>query len=191
MRGPVIPLSSLQLRKLIRRSFSTLPNSLSTSQPPPPALPLHRPEFVSSYSFARAQFLCFPIRAELLSTELQKDPDAEPLPLPKRLDLSFSHIAISPTLLLATLNVSPDAGRAGLDFFKWVKSRPGFQPSDDVYSYFVDYFGRRKDFKATHEILMDGRGVAGIKSLEALVDRLVRAGRPTHAVALFERMESD
>ncbi|KAL6497336.1 hypothetical protein OROGR_029265 [Orobanche gracilis] len=221
MRKPIIPLSSLQLRKLLRRSFSTLPNSLSTSQQPPPAPAplLHRPEFVFSHSFTRAQFLCFPFRhfssdadktaassinenperfgdavksiAELLSSELQKDPDAEPLPLPRRLDLSFSHVAISPTLLLATLNVSPDAGRAGLDFLKWAKSRPGFQLSDEVYSYFVDYFGRRKDFKATHEILMDGRGVAGIKSLEALVDRLVRAGRPTHAVALFERMEND
>ncbi|KAL0318837.1 UNVERIFIED_CONTAM: Pentatricopeptide repeat-containing protein PNM1, mitochondrial [Sesamum angustifolium] len=78
-----------------------------------------------------------------------------------------------------------------LDFLKWVKSRPGFQASDEVYSYFVDYFGRRKDFKATHEVLVDGRGVTEVKSLEALVDRLVRAGRPTQAVALFESMEKD
>ncbi|KAL7157017.1 hypothetical protein ABFS83_02G048900 [Erythranthe nasuta] len=129
--------------------------------------------------------------AELLSTELQKNPEVEPLPLPKRLDLSFSHITVSPKLLHATLNASPDAGRMALDFLKWAKSRPDFQPSDELYSHFVDYFGRRKDFKATHEVLVDGHGVAGVKSFEALVDRLVRAGRPTQTVALFERMVKD
>ncbi|KAK6123134.1 hypothetical protein DH2020_043130 [Rehmannia glutinosa] len=197
---------------------NSLNHHLSTSRPPS-APPLHRPEFLPYAAFTRAHFLRFPIRhfssetdntdassenenpekigeeeksiAELFSNELQKNPDAEPLPLPKRLDLSFSHITVTPTLLLATLSISPDAGRMALDFFKWAKSRPDFQPTDEVYSYFVDYFGRRKDFKATHEILVDGHGVTGIKSLEALVDRLVRAGRPTHAVALFERMEND
>ncbi|GER40145.1 pentatricopeptide repeat-containing protein [Striga asiatica] len=181
--------------------------------------PLNRLDFVSPRSFTGTHSLYFSIRhfssnaddggsssdnekppqigeeeksiAELFSSELQKDQDWEPLPLPKRLDLSFSHITISPTLLLATLNISPDAGRAALDFLKWVKTRAGFQPSDEVYSYFIDYFGRRKDFKATHEILVDGRGVAGMKSLEALVDRLVRAGRPTQVVALFKKMEND
>ncbi|KAK6148630.1 hypothetical protein DH2020_019542 [Rehmannia glutinosa] len=200
---------------------NSLNHHLSASRPPPPpaAPPLHRPEFLPSAAFTCARFPCFSIRhfssetdntdassdnenpekigeeeksiAELFSSELQKNPDAEPLPLPKRLDLSFSHITVTPTLLLATLNISPDAGRMALDFLKWAKSRPDFQPSDEVYSYFVDYFGRRKDFKATHEILVDGHGVTGIKSLEALVDRLVRAGRPTHAVALFDRMEKD
>lgn len=127
----------------------------------------------------------------MFSDELQKNPEAEPLPLPKRLDLSFSHVQVAPAMLLHTLNNSPDAGRMALDFLKWAKCRPGFESSDEVYSYFVDYFGRRKDFKATHEVLVDGLGVAGVKSLETLVDRLVRAGRPTHAVALFERMEKD
>ncbi|KAL3640510.1 hypothetical protein CASFOL_015478 [Castilleja foliolosa] len=203
------------------RSFSTLPNNyLSTARSPPAAASFTRPENFSAHSFTRAaRFLSFPIRqfsstadnaasgsinenpktigeeeksiSGLLSSELQKSPDAEPLPLPKRLDLSFSHIRISPTLLLTTLNASPDAGRTALDFLKWAKSRPDFKPSDKVFSYFVDYFGRRKDFKATHEILADAHGVAGVKSLEALVDRLVRAGRPTQAVALFERMEKD
>ncbi|KAL2462022.1 Pentatricopeptide repeat-containing protein PNM1 [Abeliophyllum distichum] len=129
--------------------------------------------------------------AESISSELLKDPDSEPLPLPQRLDLSFSHIILTPSLLLTTLNISPDAGRSVLDFLKWAKSRPDFQPTDEVYSYFVAFLGRRKDFKATHEVLVDGRGIAGSKSLEALVDRLVRAGRPTQTVALFERMEND
>lgn len=79
-----------------------------------------------------------------------------------------------------------------LDFLNWAKSRPDFESSDEVYSYFVDYFGRRKDFKATHELLVDDRGgVPGVKCFEALVDRLVRAGRPTQAVALFDKMEKD
>ncbi|KAK4436960.1 Pentatricopeptide repeat-containing protein PNM1, mitochondrial [Sesamum alatum] len=195
------------------------PTHLSACRPPPPPAPsLRRQEPFSSYAFSSAHFQGLSIRlfssqtgntaggstnessekvgegksiAELLSNELLKNPDAEPLPLPKRLDLSFSHITVSPELLQETLNVSPDAGRMALDFLKWARSRPGFQPSDEVYSYFVDYFGRRKDFKATHEVLVDGRGVTGVKSLEALVDRLVRAGRPTQAVALFESMEKD
>ncbi|KAG6404078.1 hypothetical protein SASPL_136316 [Salvia splendens] len=129
--------------------------------------------------------------AKLFSDELQKNPDSEPLPLQKRLDLSFSHVRISPAMLLSTLNLSPDAGRMALDFLKWAKSRPGFEPSDEVYSHFVAYFGRRKDFKATHEVLVDGLGVAGVKSLEALIDRMVRAGMPSQTVALFERMEKD
>lgn len=127
----------------------------------------------------------------MLADELQKSPDAEPLPLPKRLDLSFSHVKIAPAVLLATLNLSPGAGRVALDFLRWAKSRPGLEVNDEVYSYFVHYFGRRKDFKATHELLLEGRGVAGVMSLEALVDRMARAGRSSQTVALFERMEKD
>ncbi|CAI9754392.1 unnamed protein product [Fraxinus pennsylvanica] len=129
--------------------------------------------------------------AESLSSELLKDPDSEPLPLPQRLDLSFSHITVTPSLILNTLNISPDAGRGIIDLLKWAKSRIGFKPTDEVYSYFVDFFGRRKDFKATHEVLVNGHGIAGSKCLEALVDRLVRAGRPAQTVALFESMEKD
>ncbi|XP_057804996.1 pentatricopeptide repeat-containing protein PNM1, mitochondrial [Salvia miltiorrhiza] len=188
---------------------------------PPPSPPLHRPQFLSSNAFSagRRQWLSIrnfssqtddppaaanPLKqnpenpgdhedsvVKLFSDELQKNPDAEPLPLQKRLDLSFSHVQISPAVLLSTLNMSPDAGRMALDFLKWAKSRPGFEPTDEVYSYFVDYFGRRKDFKATHEVLVDGLGVAGVKSFESLVDRMVRAGRPSQTVALFERMEKD
>ncbi|KAL8527376.1 hypothetical protein ACS0TY_005295 [Phlomoides rotata] len=224
MRKPTIPLTALQLRKVLYlRCFTTLHNSsthhLSVSPPAPPP-PLYLRESLSSYTFYSSPFQWDSFRnfssqtdntlatsvnespekigeeeensiAELFSNELQKKPDAEPLPLPKRLDLSFSHVTISPTVILATLNISPDAGRMALDFLKWAKSRPDFQPDDEAFSYFVDYFGRRKDFKAAHEVLVDGRGVIGVKCLEAHVDRLVRAGRPTQAVALFERMEKD
>lgn len=210
MRKPTLPLTPLQLRKLLR-CFSAQPTFL---HPPPPLL---RPFSASNsavssphiFSQQRSSFRIFSSLtndsgsfnnaekneeevknvAEDLSAELLKTPDEEPLPLPQRLDLSFSHIAITPALILATLNISPDAGRAALDFFKWAKSKPDFHPGDEVYSYFIDYFGRRKDFKAANEVLVDGCGEAGIKCLEALVDRLVRAGRPTHVVALFDRME--
>lgn len=220
MRKPSIPLTALHLRKVLYlRYFTTLHNSpthrLSVSPPPPPP-PFYLRESLSSHTFYRSPFSFRNFSsqtdnaasvnenpekigreeeeksiAELLSNELKKNADAEPLPLPKRLDLSFSHVTVSPTVILATLDISPDAGRTAIDFLKWAKSRPDFQPDDEVFSYFVNYFGRRKDFKAIHEVLVDGRGVVGVKCLEALVDRLVRAGRPTQAVALFERMEKD
>ncbi|XP_073145704.1 small ribosomal subunit protein mL104 (rPPR9) [Henckelia pumila] len=214
MRKPTLPLTPLQLRKLLCCFSAQL------HQPPlPPPPPLLRPfpastSTVSSPHFFSPRHSSFRLFSSLtndsgsfnnaekneeenknvaqdLSAELLKTPDEEPLPLPQRLDLSFSHIAITPALILATLNISPDAGRAALDFFKWAKSKPDFHPGDEVYSYFVDYFGRRKDFKAAHEVLVDGCGEVGIKCLEALVDRLVRAGRPTHVAALFDRMEED
>lgn len=55
----------------------------------------------------------------------------------------------------------------------------------------MDYFGRRKDFKATHDVLIDAIGLIGRKTLESMVDRLVRAGRPTQTVAFLENMEKD
>ncbi|EPS61302.1 hypothetical protein M569_13492 [Genlisea aurea] len=131
--------------------------------------------------------------AKLISDELRKNRqgEGEVLPLAKRLDLSFSHVTVTPALLLATLNISPDAGRTVLDFLTWAKSRPGFSPTDEVFSYYVNYFGRRKDFKAAHEVLADNREAVGVKCFEAIVDRLVRAGRPNKAVELFDRMEAD
>jgi len=55
----------------------------------------------------------------------------------------------------------------------------------------VDYLGRRKDFKAAHNVLIDGRGVSGAKTLESAVDRLVRAGRPSQVISFFKKMEKD
>lgn len=129
--------------------------------------------------------------SQILSSELLKDSDLESLSLQQRLDLSFSHLNLTPSLILNTLNQCPDAGRTVLDFLKWVNSRPNVAVNDEVFSYFVNYFGRRKDFKAAHDVLVDGIGKTGSKCFESLVDRLVRAGRPTHAVALFEKMEND
>lgn len=78
-----------------------------------------------------------------------------------------------------------------LGFHQWLVTEAGFKHTDETISFFVDYFGRRKDFKATHEMLLDGKDVIGSRSLESMVDRLVRAGRPTQVVGFFERMETD
>lgn len=129
--------------------------------------------------------------SQSLSSELVKELDAESLSIPQSLDLSFSHVNLTPSLILTTLNLSPDAGRTVLGFFKWVKSKESFKVDDEVVSCFVDYFGRRKDFKAAQDVLIDGIGLTGRKTLESMVDRLVRAGRPTQTVAFFENMEKD
>lgn len=105
--------------------------------------------------------------------------------------MSYSHIELTPALILSTLNLSPNAGRSILGFFKWVSSRSNFDVTDETVSYFVEYFGRRKDFKAVNEILESSRGFGGDKTLEACIDRLVRAGRPTQVVSFFDTMEKD
>ncbi|KMS97557.1 hypothetical protein BVRB_5g125810 [Beta vulgaris subsp. vulgaris] len=128
------------------------------------------------------------LSSELLT--LSETPDS--LSLSQRLDLSFSHITLSPNLILQTLNNSPHAARSAFDFFKWVSSKsPQFQLTDEVLSFFVDYFGRRKDFKIIHDVLVGGNGVIGFKTFASSIDRLVRAGRATQAVSFFDRMEKD
>ncbi|CAH9095737.1 unnamed protein product [Cuscuta epithymum] len=129
--------------------------------------------------------------SRLLSAELLKDPEVETLPVLQRLDLSFSHVTLSHPLILATLNGCPDAGRSVLGFLDWIKSRPNFELDDGVYSYVVDYLGRKKDFKAAHDVLVGGRGVIGAKTLESMVDWLVRAGRPSQTVSFFEKCEKE
>ncbi|GAB2269838.1 Pentatricopeptide repeat-containing protein pnm1, mitochondrial [Dionaea muscipula] len=130
--------------------------------------------------------------AQSLSAELLKFAEFESLSLPQRLDLSFSHITVTPSLILQTLNISPDARRTAFDFLKWVSSRtPRFELTDEVYCFFVDYFGRKKDFKVIHDVLVDGKGVIGPKCFAACIDRMVRAGRPKDAVSFFDRMEKD
>ncbi|PIN00139.1 hypothetical protein CDL12_27358 [Handroanthus impetiginosus] len=186
MRKPTFLLTAFHLRKLLLRCFSTKPNSLRhhLSPSPPPSSPAPQLHHLTDNNASSVNQNTEKIEeekriAECLSSELLKSPDAEPLPLPQRLDISFSHLSITPALILATLNIP------------LMRAVPELQPRDEVYSYFVDYFGRRKDFKADHNVLLDGRVVVGSKSFEALVDRLVRADRPTQTVALFERMEKD
>lgn len=211
MPRPSTPLTPLQLRHLFLRCFfssSSAPSpllhqQLSLSKPssflspnlPPKSLPLN-PFSVSSLKLFSSVTENTQNEEEIisssLSSELLKESGSEgSISLPQRLDLSFSHIKLTPTLILSTLNLSPDAGRTALGFHKWVFSRPNFEPTDEIISYFVNYFGRRKDFKATHEVLVDSRGVAGAKTLESSIDRLVRAGRPSQVVSFFDTMEND
>ncbi|KAF5185786.1 Pentatricopeptide repeat-containing protein pnm1 protein [Thalictrum thalictroides] len=126
-----------------------------------------------------------------ISNELLKDPTQESLSLTQRLDHHFPNFEPTPSILLQVLNQSPDAGRNVLDLHKWVSTHLGFKHDDETYSYLVEYFGRRKDFKVIHEILVDGRGITGPKTFASSVDRLVRAGRDVQTVAFFEKMEKD
>ncbi|XP_031372830.1 pentatricopeptide repeat-containing protein PNM1, mitochondrial [Punica granatum] len=129
--------------------------------------------------------------AHALSAELLESPDADPLSVSRRLALNFSHLTPTPPLVLSALNLSPEAGRTVLGFYDWLAQNPNFAHTDETASYFVDYFGRRKDFKATHDLLSNAKGIAGLKTLNCAIDRLVRAGRPVQAVGFFERMERD
>nr|GEV72778.1 pentatricopeptide repeat-containing protein PNM1, mitochondrial [Tanacetum cinerariifolium] len=130
--------------------------------------------------------------AESISNELTKhNPDDQPIPFTQSLDLSFTHVTLTPTIIHQTLNLSPLAGRTSLHFLKWVSSKPGFQLTDQVLSLFIEYLGRRRDFKAAHEVLVQYKDLAGDKCFEKVTERLVRAGRANMAVRLFEKMEME
>ncbi|KDP31371.1 hypothetical protein JCGZ_11747 [Jatropha curcas] len=198
------PLYSLQLRRLLHHYCIS---------PPPPLSSLTQPNFSSHFAptnlhkFPLLPFsLCKPFSsqtlkpnndpdpiAQSLSAELVKSPDTDSLAISQRLNLNFSHIAnsITPSLVLQTLNLSPEAGRTVLGFHQWLVTAACFKHTDETISFFVDYFGRRKDFQSTHELLLYGKSVIGSKSLESVVDRLIWAGRPTKVVGFFDRMEKD
>ncbi|KAI3717728.1 hypothetical protein L1987_69515 [Smallanthus sonchifolius] len=195
MLRPSPPSTASHLRILLRRRHFSSP-------PPPPSHPIFHPQKPSHpkpYSHFTPFFPKFfssqtPIQdshqiAESISHELITTPNDQSVPLPNRLDLTFSHITLTSTIILTSLNLSPTAGRTALDFHKWVSTRPDFKLTDESLAHFIAYFGRRNDFKATHEVLVASKGISGVKTFECFVDRLVRAGRPTQAVALFEKME--
>ncbi|KAK7849450.1 small ribosomal subunit protein mL104 (rPPR9)-like [Quercus suber] len=144
--------------------------------------------FLSSYfqSFSSSPFSDDPISLSV-STELFNNSNSE------RLHRKFSHISPTPSLVLSTLNLSPEAGRAVLGFHQWLLSNPNFTHSDETVSFFVDYFGRRKDFKAVNELLSSSHLslLLGPKTLHSAIDRLVRAGRPADTVSFFEKMERE
>ncbi|KAM7254239.1 hypothetical protein ACFE04_031921 [Oxalis oulophora] len=72
-----------------------------------------------------------------------------------------------------------------------VSENPNFTHSEETLSFFVDYFGRRKDFKAIDDLVTSNLHVAGFKCFQSLANRFIKAGRPTHVVGLFEMMERD
>ncbi|XP_021727209.1 pentatricopeptide repeat-containing protein PNM1, mitochondrial-like [Chenopodium quinoa] len=191
----------LHLRHFSSSPFHSPPPSLTSLKPhfSSPSLTHHHnhhlpflfPFYLRSFSSEPSQNndeIALSLSSELLKPSQQPDS----LSLSQRLDLSFSHITLSSQLILQIINNSPYAGRSAFDFFKWVSSKSDhFQLTDEVFSYFVDYFGRRKDFKIIHDVLVDGNGVVGTKTFAASIDRLVRAGRATQAVSFFDRMENE
>ncbi|KAM0009541.1 putative tetratricopeptide-like helical domain superfamily [Helianthus debilis subsp. tardiflorus] len=199
MHRPSPPLMAAHLRSLLRRRHFSSPPPPSSPAPPLQSIHPQKPYFISTpsaHSFPKFFSSQTHIQdsqhiAQSISHELLKDPNDQSTPLPNCLDLSFSHITLNPNIILTALNLSPDAGRTALAFHKWVSTRSDFELTDESLAYFVEYFGRRKDFKATHEVLVASKEISGAKTFEAVVDRLVRAGRPTQVVALFEKMEID
>ncbi|KAF4382080.1 hypothetical protein F8388_001225 [Cannabis sativa] len=213
------PLQSLQLRRLLLRnlfssssclssssSFIRKPHLLTSSELTPASSPFRHYQptpstfhFLSLPQIHLSRFFSSSSEtlidqdqiAQSLSSELVKDPETEPLPIVERLTLGFSHIVPTPPIVLAALNLSSEAGRTVLGFNEWLISNPKFDHSDESLSFFVDYFGRRKDFKVIHDVILSGQGVAGPKTLASAIDRLVRAGRPTQTIAFFEKMERD
>lgn len=199
------PLTSLHLRHLLRHYHLSSPPAAAfslhfnpTYLPKIPALPF----CLSQRPFSSSQTLNpntiespDPAIVQSLSTEISRDPNTDPLSISERLHLSFSHLtknnALTPSLVLQTLKLSPDAGRTVIEFHNWLIKDADFEQNDESLALFVDYFGRRKDFKAAHDLLVEGKSVAGVKCFESMIDRLVRAGRTTQVIGFFERMERD
>ncbi|KAK6261753.1 hypothetical protein QUC31_007569 [Theobroma cacao] len=186
------PLTLLQLRRLLHHCLS------SPSPFQPHTLPPLKSHFTPTHFSKSAFVLSKPFStqspdpiAQSLSTEILKNPDLDPLPITQRLQLSFSHIKPTSLLISQTLSLSPEAGRTVLGFNDWLLSDPNFNHTDETLSFFIDYFGRRKDFKAAHDLLVNNKSVAGPKTFESSVDRLVRAGRPAQVLGFFEGMGKD
>ncbi|XP_010456871.1 PREDICTED: pentatricopeptide repeat-containing protein PNM1, mitochondrial-like [Camelina sativa] len=203
-------LPSLQLRRLLLRSIVTSSSSSSANTlqsqsrliSSKPSFPPQPPSRSSTFSTFPSRFFSSETNADSeasdpkqialsFSKELTGNPDAESHSISKRLNLSFSHVTPCPDSILQTLNLSPEAGRAALGFNEWLDTIDAFSHTDETVSYFVDYFGRRKDFKGMLEIISKYKGIAGGKTLESAIDRLVRAGRPKQVTEFFEKMEND
>ncbi|XP_065879408.1 small ribosomal subunit protein mL104 (rPPR9) [Euphorbia lathyris] len=195
------PLTSLQLRRQLYHYFLSTPPPVSQFTQHSLLNPTRLPKFSFFSPSLSASFSSQTLNsnndpdpiAQSISTELIRNTDADSLSIPQRLNLHLSHItsSITPSLVEQTLNLSPDAGRTVLGFHQWLVSDAGFKHTDETISFFIDYFGRRKDFQSTHELLRDGKDVIGFKSLESIVDRHVRAGRAAKIVAFFDRMKRD
>ncbi|PRQ20071.1 putative pentatricopeptide [Rosa chinensis] len=206
-------LKPLQLRRLLLRCVSTSSSpTLQTLIPFPSTKPTHHipssitttshflslPHFSLPKSFSSSSSPPPPDESQLaqsISSHLlqhQPDSSSDPFSVAQALQSTFPHVTPTPSLLLSVLNLSAEAGRTVLGFNQWLIQNPDFHHTDNTLSYFVDYFGRRKDFKAAHDVILTApRDVAGPKTLAASIDRLVRAGRPVQAVSFFEKMEED
>ncbi|KAG0484182.1 hypothetical protein HPP92_008261 [Vanilla planifolia] len=133
--------------------------------------------------------------ARTISVELSKlsssSDSSTLLDLPRHFSLHFSDIRFNTPFLHEVLNISPSAGRTVIDFFRWLVRNRGFTPNDTSLSHLINYLGRRKDFKAVHEMLLEFRHGVGMETITAALDRLVRSGRASQAVHFFDCMEPD
>ncbi|KAH0466966.1 hypothetical protein IEQ34_004204 [Dendrobium chrysotoxum] len=133
--------------------------------------------------------------ARTISTELtnfaSSTNQSSSLDLPRHFSLHFSDVRFNTPFLLEILNISPSAGRAAIDFFRWLVRHRGFTANDTSLSHIINYLGRRHDFKAVHDVLLEFRIAAGRESFSAALDRLIRAGRASQAVHLFDCIERD
>ncbi|WOK99348.1 hypothetical protein Cni_G08060 [Canna indica] len=189
------PLHHLLTRLLPRHSASRYP-------PPPPSIrhliPL-LPSSPSRYFCAATAAAAQSDLARSISTDLLKlsapssaDPSSSSaLDLSSHFSLHFSDVCFNTPLLAEILNLSPDAGRSAVDLYRWIVRHRSFTPSDESLSFLVHFLGRRKDFKAVDDLFSEFRRAAGPISFRAAIDRLVRAGRPTHAVRFFDVAPAD
>lgn len=190
------------LRQLLRRCLpsstprqpfsSTMLRQPASPAPPGPPLP----------PFSAARTICASAAADettelarSISSALIKHAQASSITpstdVPQYLSLHFSDVRFNTALLQQILNISAPAGRAAVDLFRWAVTRRSFTPSDESLSHMIAFLGRRRDFKSVQDLLIDFRRYIGPKTLRAAFDRLIRAGRPTQAVHLFQDLEKD
>lgn len=205
--GKIPATTTHHLRRLLFRSFSS-------SHPPP--LPLLLPiksKFLSSHAFTHPFFFKHfsslphspqspkPISeiAQSVATHLLQ-PSPEPaeaddkhsLSLPQRLSVYFDDVDFDPQFILQILYHCPNSGRNVLPLLSWLSNHhPKFKLDDSSLRPFIEHLGRNKDFKAIDTLLVENRSIAGPECFKAAVSRLVRAGRPTQAIAFFDKMEKE
>ncbi|KAI0523534.1 hypothetical protein KFK09_005929 [Dendrobium nobile] len=147
-----------ELRHLIRR---LLP---SCSQSSPHLTPAVR-SLCSSPS-SSSDDLALTISTELTNFASSTNQSSS-LDLPRHFSLHFSDVRFNIPFLLEILNISPSAGRAAIDFFRWLVRHRGFTANDTSLSHIINYLGRRHDFKAVHDVLLEFRVAAGRESFSA------------------------
>lgn len=181
---------STHLRHLLQRLLPSPPlpfllaaRSLSTADPAAVAAAAAR----SFSPAAPSPDLTQSISAALVSLSSS----SSSLDLPSHFSLHFSDVRFNTPLLASVLDASPDAGRTALDLYRYIVRHRSFTPSDVSLSHLIHFFGRRHDFKSIEDLLSEFRPAPGPLSLRAALDRLSRAGRPTHAISFFDRMERD
>ncbi|CAA6671885.1 unnamed protein product [Spirodela intermedia] len=190
------------LRQLLRRcvssstprqpfSSSVIRQPASLSPPGPPRIPFSATRTICASAAAdEASELARSISSALIK-HAQASSITPHTDVPQYLSLHFSDVRFNTALLQQILNISAPAGRTAVDLFRWAVTRRSFTPSDESLSHMIAFLGRRRDFKSIQDLLIDFRRYVGPKTLRAAFDRLIRAGRSTQAVHLFQNLEKD